>query len=132
MDPVSLVAAALGAGLSAGLALVGATVAATAALRPPAGSTEPSPGAALYLLVIGTLGGLLLAGVVAWRLLAPIGSTYRRGGLALVCAFATVVVMQIYRPIDAAFGQPALVAVAGVAGTLAWALARRARRLAAP
>ena len=40
MDPVSLVAAALGAGLSAGLALVGATVAATAALRPPPGATR--------------------------------------------------------------------------------------------
>lgn len=132
MDPVSLVAAALGAGLSAGLALVGVTVAAIAALRPPAGSTEPSLGAPLYLLVLGTLGGLCLAGVVAWRLLAPLESTYRRGGLALVSAFATVVVMQLYRPLDAAFGVPALLAAATLAGALAWILARRARRLAAP
>jgi hypothetical protein len=132
MDPVSLVAAALGAGLSAGLALVGATVAATAALRPPAGTTEPALGAPLYILFLGTLGGLVAAGVVAWRLLRPLESTYRRGGLALVSAFATVVLMQIYRPLDAAFGVPALLAATVVAAALALLLARRARRMAAP
>ena len=132
MDPVPLVFSALGAGLSAGLALVGATVAALAALRPPAGDTEPAAGAPLYLLLFGTLGGLLLAGVVVWRLLAPLQSTYRRGGLALVSAFATVVVMQIYRPLDAAFGPPALLAAAALASALAWILARRARRMAVP
>lgn len=130
MDPVSLVATALGAGLAAGLTLVGATVAATAALRPPAGTTQPALGAPLYLLLLGTVGGLVLAGVVAWRLLAPLQSTYRRGGLALVSAFATVVLMQIYRPLDAAFGPPALLGAAALAGALAWLLARRARRMA--
>jgi hypothetical protein len=132
MDPVSLVAAALGAGLSAGLALVGATVAATAALRPPAGATEPALGAPLYILLFGTLGGLLLAGVVAWRLLRPLQSTYRRGGLAMVSAFATVVLMQIYRPLDAAFGVPALLGGAVLSAGLAWLLARLARRMAGP
>jgi hypothetical protein len=131
MDPVSLVAAALGAGLSAGLALVGATVAATAALRPPAGANEPAFGAPLYILLFGTLGGLLLAGVVAWRLLRPLQSTYRRGGLAMVSAFATVALMQIYRPLDAAFGVPALLGGAGLSAGLAWLLARLARRMAA-
>jgi hypothetical protein len=131
MDPVSLVVAALGAGLSAGLALVGATVAATAALRPTAGTSEPALGAALYILLFGTLAGLLLAGVVAWRLLRPLQSTYRRGGLAMVSAFATVVLMQIYRPLDAAFGVPALVGGAVLTAGLAWLLARRARRMAA-
>ena len=131
MDPVSLVAAAVGAGLSAGLALVGATVAVLSALRPPPGTTEPAVGAPVYLLLGGTVGGLVLAGVVVWRLLAPLHSTYRRGGLALVAAFATVVVMQIYRPLDAAFGIPALLGTAALAALLAWRLARRARRLAA-
>jgi hypothetical protein len=131
MDPVSLVPAALGAGLSAGLALVGATVAATAALRPPPGTTEPALGAPLYILLLGTLGGLLLAGVVAWRLLRPLQSTYRRGGLAMVSAFATVILMQIYRPLDAAFGVPALLGGAVLAAGLACLLARRARRMAA-
>jgi hypothetical protein len=132
MDPVPLVFSALGAGLSAGLALVGATVAALAALRPPAGVTEEAAGARLYLLLFGTVGGLVLAGVVVWRLLAPLQSTYRRGGLALVSAFATVVVMQVYRPLDAAFGAPALLAAAALASALAWIFARRARRMAVP
>ena len=110
---------------------MGATVAAIAALRPPPGTTDPAVGAPLYLLLFGTLGGLVLAGIVAWRLLAPLESTYRRGGLAIVSAFATVVVMQIYRPLDAAFGVPALVLAAAIATASAWALARRARRMAA-
>ena len=63
--------------------------------RPPAPATRRSA-ARCYLLVAGTLGGLVLAGIVAWRLLAPIDSTYRRGGLSLVSAFATVPAMLIY------------------------------------
>jgi hypothetical protein len=69
--------------------------------------------------------------VVAWRLLRPLQSTYRRGGLALVSAFATVILMQIYRPLDAAFGVPALLVAAVFAGALSLLLARRARRMAA-
>ena len=131
MDPVSLAATALAAGLSAGLALVGVTVAALDAVRPPRGTPDPSLGASLYLLTAGTLGGLVLAGVVAWRLLAPLDSTYRRGGLALVSAFATVPIMQLYQPLDAAFGTPALLAAAALAAGGAWLLSRRARRIAA-
>jgi hypothetical protein len=131
VDPVSLAATALGAGLSAGLALVGATVAALDAVRPPPGTADPALGAPLYLLLAGTLGGLVLAGVVAWRLLAPLDSTYRRGGLALVSAFATVPIMQLYQPLDAAFGTPALLAAAALAAGAAWRLSRRARRIAA-
>jgi hypothetical protein len=131
VDPVALAATALGAGLSAGLALVGATVAALDAVRPPAGTVEPALGAPLYLLAAGTLGGLVLAGVVAWRLLAPVDSTYRRGGLALVSAFATVPIMLLYLPLDAAFGTPALVAAAALATGAAWLLSRRARRIGA-
>jgi hypothetical protein len=131
VDPVSLAATALGAGLSAGLALVGATVAALDSVRPPPGTANPALGAPLYLLAAGTLGGLVLAGVVAWRLLAPLHSTYRRGALALVSAFATVPIMQLYQPLDTAFGTPALLAAAAMAAGAAWLLSRLARRIAA-
>jgi hypothetical protein len=131
MDPVSLAVTALGAGLSAGVALIGVTVSALDAVRPPPGTGDPATGGAVYLLAAGTLGGLILAGVVAWRLLAPLDSTYRRGGLALVSAFGTVLVMQIYPLLDSAFGTPALLAAAAVAGIVALLLSRRARRLAA-
>ena len=130
MDPVPLAATALGAGLSAGLSLVGVTVAALAALRPPPGTTDPSLGAPLYLLALGTLGGLVLAGAVTWWLLGPLSSTYRRGGLAMVAAFATVPVMQLYRPLDVALGVPALLGAAALTGGAALLLARRARRMA--
>ena len=131
MDPIALAGTAIGAGVSAGLALVGATVAALDAVRPPPGTADPALGAPLYLLAAGTLGGVVLAGVVAWRLLAPLDSTYRRGGLAMVSAFATVPIMQLYRPLDAALGTPALLAAAGLAAGAAWLLSRRARRIAA-
>ncbi len=130
MDPVALAVTALGAGLSAGVALIGVTVAALDAVRPPPGTTNPDLGAPVYLLAVGTLGGLVLAGVVAWRLLAPLDSTYRRGGLALVSAFGAVLVMQIYPLLDSAFGTPALLAAAGLAAGVALLLSRRARRLA--
>ena len=47
-------------------------------------------------------------------------------------AFATVVLMQIYRPLDAAFGVPALLVAAASPAVLALVLARRARRMALP
>jgi hypothetical protein len=50
----------------------------------------------------------------------------------MVSAFATVVLMQIYRPLDAAFGVPALLGGAVLSAGLAWLLARLARRMAAP
>ena len=131
MDPVALAARAVGAGVSAGVALVGVTVAALSATRPPPGTTEPAAGAPLYVLAAGTLGGLVLAGVVAWRLLGPLGSTYRRGGLALVSAFATVLVMQIYPLLDATLGAPALLSAAVLAAGTALLLYRRSRRMAA-
>jgi hypothetical protein len=130
MEPVSLAATALGAGLSAGLALVGVTVAMLEAVRPAAGAGDPAAGGALYLLMAGTLGGLVLAGAVTWWLLAPIDSTYRRGGLSLVSAFATVPAMLIYPPLHAALGTPALLVAAAAAAMVALLLCRRARRLA--
>jgi hypothetical protein len=131
VDPLALAATALGAGLSAGLALVGVTVAALDALRPPPGAQDTAAGGSLYLLAAGTLGGLVLAGMVTWSLLSPLESTSRRGGLALVSAFATVLVMQVYPLLHSALGTPALVATAGLAAGAAWLLARRARRMAA-
>jgi cation transporter-like permease len=84
---------------------------------------------ALYLLFGGTVGGILAAAGTAWWLLGPIESTYRRGGLAMVCGFATVLLMLICIPVHQFLGRSglfALLAVCLVAGAL---LARRARRL---
>ncbi|HEY7479259.1 MAG TPA: hypothetical protein VH680_01985 [Gemmatimonadales bacterium] len=130
MDPISLAAAALGAGLFTGLALVGVTVAGVDALRPTPGTGEAAAGARFYLLTAGTLGGLVLAGLVTWRILAPLESTYRRGGLAIVSAFATVPAMLVYPALHAAFGRAAMLATAALAAGAALLLSRRARHLA--
>jgi hypothetical protein len=78
-------------------------------------------GPALVLLLGGTLLALLASAGTAWVCLTPIDSYYRRGGLALVCAFATFVMSVLAAPLHHFFGQGALLGVAG--GALAGALA---------
>jgi hypothetical protein len=129
MDPIGLAAAAVSAGVSAGLALISATVASVGLVRSPAAGDGPDLGAPFVLLLAGTLGGLLLAGGTAWGLLAPVGSAYRRGGLAMVCAFATVVLMLVTMPLNHSLGRPGLLGLAVVAAAASLLLARRARRL---
>lgn len=115
--------------VSAGLLVITATVLAVDALRPSgrAGNVDFS----FYLLVGGTLAGILLAAFAAWRLLAPIGSTYRRGGLSIVCAFATVLLMLTCIPVNQLLGRTGLFLMLGLCGVTAMMLARRARRLGA-
>jgi hypothetical protein len=79
------------------------------------------------VLVSGTLGGLLVAAVTTWTALAPIGSTWRQGGLSMVAAFTTIVVSLLAAPVDALLGRWGLV---GLAGLAAWAGVRTFRRAA--
>jgi hypothetical protein len=111
--------------VSAGLLVITATVLAVDALRAGGSSLDLS----FYLLVGGTLSGSLLAAFTAWRLLAPIGSPYRRGGLAIVCAFATVLLMLICIPVNQLLGRPGLFLLLGLCGLATILLARQARRL---
>ena len=80
----------------------GATAPSQAALRSSAG----------VLLLTGLLAGMGGAAAVAWMVLAPLESWFRRGGLALVSAFGTVIAMLLLVPIDQAFGAPGLGAAA--------------------
>ena len=130
MDPIGLAAAAAGAGMAAGLAVIASTVAAVGLVRDPSAGPTPDLGAPLVLLLAGTFAGLLLAGVVTWRLLA-IDSTYRRGGLALVSSFATVILMLVTMPLNQAAGRAGLLGLAAAAAGAGLLLARRARRLGA-
>jgi hypothetical protein len=131
VDPIGLAAASAGAGMATGLAVISVTVAAVGLVRSPAAATGPDLGLPLALLLAGTLGGLLLAAVTTWHLLAQIESAYRRGGLALVSSFATVVLMLVTMPLNQWAGRAGLLALAGVAAGLGLLLARRARRLGA-
>jgi hypothetical protein len=82
-----------------------------------------------YLLVGGTLSGILLAAYSAWHMLAPVGSTYRRGALSIVAAFATVLFMLICMPVHQLLGRTGLLGLLAVCGAAALILARRVRRL---
>ena len=129
MDPIRLTLLAMGSAIAFGLALVSATVIGVDLLR----GGQPAPGGPpLYLLFFGTLAGLCAAGALAWRLLSPILSTYRRGGLSLATAFSTVVVMLLCMPILQIAGRPGLVGLGLSALLVSYLLGRGARRTALP
>jgi hypothetical protein len=86
----------------------------------PPSDRPVSSGPALVLLLGGTLLALLASAGTAWVCLTPIDSYYRRGGLTLVCAFATFVTSVLAAPLHHFLGQGALVGVG--AGALAGAL----------
>ena len=115
--------------MATGLAVISSTVVAVELVRGPTAGTAPDLGGPLALLLAGTFGGLLLAGVVTWHLLARIDSAYRRGGLALVSSFATVILMLVTMPLNQAAGRAGLLGLAAAAGGAGLVLARRARRL---
>jgi hypothetical protein len=131
VDPIRLAFLAMGSGMAFGLAVVSVTVLGVDLVRPATPPPGTASGPAFYLLLFGTIGGLILAGVVAWRLLAPILSTYRRGGISLVTAFATVLPMLLCMVANQLAGRIGLAALAGVALLVALALGARARQAGA-
>lgn len=112
---------------SAGLLVITATVLGVDALRTNSGPADLN--LSFYLLVGGTLFGILLAAYAAWHLLAPVDSTYRRGGLSIVSAFATTAIMLICIPIHQLLGRTGLLVLLCLSGVTTLALARHARRL---
>lgn len=129
MDPIPLAAGAVGSAVAAGLSAVSATTLVVDAVRPPPGGA-PDIAGPFYLLLCGTLAGLALAGIVAWRLLSPLGSAYRRGGLAMVSAFATVVAMLVCIPVNQFLGRAGLGGLIALSLIVSLLLARRARAAA--
>jgi|SRR5918995_5356980 hypothetical protein len=129
VSPMGFVAAVLASAVSVGLLVISATVLAVDALRSDTGPRNLD--LSFYLLIGGTLSGIMMAAFAAWRLLAPVGSAYRRGGLSMVCAFATVLLMLICIPVNQLFGRTGLLLLLGFSGLAALISARRARRLGA-
>jgi hypothetical protein len=128
VGPIRLVVLAMGSAVAFGLAIVSATVLGVTLLRTDAISPAPQLGAPLYLVFFGTMAGLVLAGVVAWRLLDPILSIYRRGGLSIVSSVATVPAMLICIPVNQLAGSAGLGALGVGALLLSLLLARLVRR----
>jgi hypothetical protein len=125
---LGFLAAALAGAIAIGLVVVTATVLLVDLLKSSAYPDTLT--VRLYLLFGGTLAGILTAAGAAWRLLQPIPSLYRRGGLAIVSGFATVLLMLVCIPVHRTFGQSGLVVTMGLSGIAAVLLAARTRRLA--
>jgi hypothetical protein len=126
---LGFLAAALACAVSLGLLVVTATVLLVETLRD--GAYPESLSLRLYLLFGGTLGGVLIAAAAAWRLLDPVESTYRRGGLAMVSGFSTVLLMLVCIPINQLLGRTGLIVLLALSALAAALLRRRARRLGA-
>ena len=124
---LGFLASALACAVAAGLIVVTATVLLVNELRE--GAHPESVTLRLYVLFGGTLAGIVTAAWVAWRLLGPIASDYRRGGLAMVSGFSTVLLMLICIPINQLFGRAGLIILLALSGIVAATLGRRARRL---
>lgn len=120
-------AAALAGAVSIGLTVITATVLVADALRSRYGPANLE--VRFYWIVGGTLAGVLLAGFAGWRLLEPVTSTYRRGGLALVSAFATVVLMLICARVFELFGRSGLVAFLAFCALISALLTYQVQRL---
>lgn len=112
--------------VSFGLVVITTTVLGVDALR--TSSTGNNLDLTFSLLVIGTLSGVLLASFSTWRLLAPLGSVYRRGGLSIVAGFATVLLMLICIPVNQLFGRSGLGVLLMLFGVASWGLSRSLRR----
>ena len=127
MEPLRLVGLAMGSGVAFGLAVVSLTVLGVDFLRTPSPAATPQTGAPLYLLFFGTLTALVAAGLLTWRLLAPILSLYRRGGLSVVSGLATVLAMLLCIPVHQLAGRAGLASLAVMAALASLFLARRTR-----
>ncbi|HET8633300.1 MAG TPA: hypothetical protein VFL88_04080 [Gemmatimonadales bacterium] len=93
--------------------------------------TSTDEGTLVLLIAGGTLGGLAVGAASTWWILAPLGNWFRRGMLATVSAFATVLAMLLAFPVRGLFGSAGLLAFVLACLLIAFWLGRRARRLSA-
>jgi len=104
---LALTALALGA--MAGTAVVTASLLGVVSTVRTDMGPSPLETTAGVLLVSGTLGGVAVAALLTWVVLAPLNNYWRRAMLATVAAFATVVLMLVARPAHEAWGATGLV-----------------------
>jgi hypothetical protein len=108
-----------------GLIAVALWLVTTLLAEAPASDVPVVVGMPYYILVGGTLIGIVVAGVTMWGLLSPVNSTYRRGGLAAVAAFATAAGMLVAMPVNHLLGRSGLLGLVVIYGLGALLLSRR-------
>ena len=82
----------------------------------PANATPSLDQPAALMLIFGVLLTMTIPAVAAWTILAPLGSAYRRGGLAMVSALGALLVSLASVPVNEMLG------LRGLAGFLLLAL----------
>lgn len=133
-DRVGLAANAMAAAMAVAVAAISLVALATRRAAASSGITSRDTivdGLAVDIVIYGTVASVFLAGGVAWTLMKPIDSNYRRGGLAIVSAFGgfllSVILTMLVRGL---LGDTALPGLAVVGAAIAVFFARRARAAA--
>lgn len=121
-DYVPLALAGMGFGIALGTTVVSGAL---WLLRTVQATTPPATGldfgsAPGLILMAGTVGGMLAAGMGTWLALAPLQSTWRQGGLGMVTAFATLVSSLLALPVDQYLGRWGLLGLALLLAALSW------------
>lgn len=134
-DQVGLATAAIGAGLATALALLSLVTWGTFRLAIASGIdsvTALSPDAAqVDVISYGIMVTLLASGTMAWWLMTPVASSYRRFGLSMVAVLGGFVLSAITTTIvRETIGVAMLPGLAAVGAVLTILGIRRARRLA--
>lgn len=116
-DPVGLVLTALAFGTSLGVGLQGVVTFTVRAIQQgtPATGKPTLDSAPALVLLIGTLTGIVGAGLASWTLLAPIRNPWRQAMLAIVAGLSSFVISLVSIPLDGAFGRAGLLALVALA-----------------
>ncbi len=125
---VGLVLGGLGFGVLLGVALQalvtwivrGLQAGTAASTQPPSLSSAPA-----LVLLLGTLAGILAAGIATWTWVSPIRNPWRQAMLAMIAGLGSFVVSLLTIPVDRRFGRPGLLGLALGAVGLAVLIGRR-------
>ena len=81
----------------------------------PQGATPSFDQPAALVLVFGVMFTLMVPAAAAWVILAPLGSAYRRGGLAMVSGLGSLLLSALTVPINQLVGTRGLASLLGLA-----------------
>ena len=129
-NPAPLVLGSLAFGGALGVGLQGLVTwgVRTLQLGAPASATPSLSSGPALLLLLGTLTGIVAAGIATWTLLAPIANPWRQAMLAIIAGLGSFMLSLVTLPIDRAFGRPGLLGLVGVAALLCLLIGRRLGR----
>ena len=116
-DPVGRVVTALAFGTSLGVGLQGVVTFTVRVLQQgaPAPAKPSLDSAPALVLLIGSLAGIVGAGLASWTLLAPIRNPWRQAMLAIVAGLGSFVISLVTIPLEGAFGRGGLLALVALA-----------------